>query len=268
MPSPPAVSEEPADPVDLLRRDDERRQERTVASEVAFSRMPASSASDATCLASPARRSTAAISPRRRTSVATPAARRRPSHASSRAPSTSTRSKSPGSSSRSRTASAAAATTGPPPNVDPWSPVPRHAFGPTAHDGRAHGQTAAQRLGHGDDVGLDAVALVGERRAAAAETRLHLVQHEERVVLRAQALAPRSRNSAGSGCTPDSPNTGSAMNAATGRWSKTPRERVDVADGHVEEALGTPGTNGSVLLGLPGRVTASPSCARGTSARG
>ncbi|GBD12970.1 hypothetical protein HRbin24_00991 [bacterium HR24] len=44
---------------------------------------------------------------------------------------------------------------------------------------RSDGETAAQALGQGHHVGRGVVELVGEEGAAAAQSRLHLVQHEE-----------------------------------------------------------------------------------------
>ncbi len=82
------------------------------------------------------------------------------------------------------TASAAAQLTGLPPNVVPCAPGPsRSAASPKARQ-RADRQAAAEALGQGDDVGLDAVGLVGEPVAGAADAGLHLVEDQQRAVPR------------------------------------------------------------------------------------
>ena len=56
-------------------------------------------------------------------------------------------------------------------------------------DDRRRGHvTAAQRLGQGEDVGLQAPVLEGEPFAGAAEAGLHLVADEKRAVLAAERL--------------------------------------------------------------------------------
>ena len=50
----------------------------------------------------------------------------------------------------------------------------------------ADGETAAQALGAGEDVRGDAIVHIGEQLAAAAHAALHLVEHQQRVVLVAQ----------------------------------------------------------------------------------
>ena len=73
--------------------------------------------------------------------------------------------------------------TGLPPNVLPCRPgVSRSAGGADRHAG-ADRQPAAEPLGQGHDVGGDAVVLVGEKRAGAAHSGLHLVEHQQRAVL-------------------------------------------------------------------------------------
>ena len=174
---PSSLQEERSHPVDLLVRDDQRRQE-------AEGRVGGGVEQDARIQRGrrqpPSRlrrlRSTAAMRPRRRTSRADagrPGAAARPRAAR---PRSSTRSKRPGSSRRSSTARAAPATTGA--GAEGGAVVARtqDAGGPPAHDGRPHGQAARQALGHGDDVRLQPEALVGEGRAAAAQPGLHLVQ--------------------------------------------------------------------------------------------
>ena len=44
-------------------------------------------------------------------------------------------------------------------------------------------QPAAESLGERDDVGRDAVVLVGEKRSGAAHSGLHLVEHQQCAVL-------------------------------------------------------------------------------------
>ena len=50
-------------------------------------------------------------------------------------------------------------------------------------EARADRQAAAESLGQRDDVGGDAVVLVGEEGAGAADAGLHLVEHQQRAVL-------------------------------------------------------------------------------------
>lgn len=52
----------------------------------------------------------------------------------------------------------------------------------------SHGYAVSHSLGGGDDVGTDAVPLMGEEAAGAAVSALHLVEDEDYMVLTAQAL--------------------------------------------------------------------------------
>ena len=82
------------------------------------------------------------------------------------------------------TARAAAVHTGLPPNVLPCRPgVSNSAAGPTARH-RADRQPPAQPLGQGHHVRRDAVVLVGEKRAGAAHSGLHLVEDQQCAVPR------------------------------------------------------------------------------------
>ena len=82
------------------------------------------------------------------------------------------------------TASAAAQVTGLPPKVVPCEPGPsRSAAAPKATQAPMR-QPAAEPLGQGDDVGLDALGLVGEPVPGAADAGLHLVEHQQRAVPR------------------------------------------------------------------------------------
>ena len=132
----------------------------------------------------PRRASSAArSSPRPRTDAtpgraASPSARRAPARVA-RA----------GTSSASITASAAraaAAARGWPPKVVPWSPGTKA----TATSARAQqapmGMPLPEGLGHGDDVGPDALVLEPEPLAGAAQAGLDLVEHEQHVALVAQ----------------------------------------------------------------------------------
>ena len=99
------------------------------------------------------------------------------------------RSSSPSSRIVSSTASAAAAAIGLPPKVEPCAPaVIRSAASPKARVAPI-GQAAAERLGQGDDVGLEAVGLVHEPGAGAADAGLHLVDGEQRAGVPAAAAA-------------------------------------------------------------------------------
>ena len=69
------------------------------------------------------------------------------------------------------TASAAAVQTGLPPKVLPCRPGCQQVGGRTDGQARADRQAAAETLGQRDDVGGDAVVLVGEERAGAARCR-------------------------------------------------------------------------------------------------
>ena len=87
------------------------------------------------------------------------------------------------------------------------------------------------------DVGHDAGVLEAEPAAGAAEAGLHLVDHHQQRRARRTARGCPARYSAVAGMTPPSPCTGSISTAAT-LGSIGRGERVEVAEGHVAEALG------------------------------
>ena len=66
-------------------------------------------------------------------------------------------------------------------------------------DHHARGDAAGQRLGAGQDVGRDALVLIGEPLAGAAHAGLHLVEDQEHAVLVAQ-LPQARRDSRAGGC--------------------------------------------------------------------
>ena len=67
-----------------------------------------------------------------------------------------TASRKPGFPSSPSTTRAAAAASGLPPKVEPWSPLPRTWRRLAAREDGADGHAAGEALGEGDDVGLDA----------------------------------------------------------------------------------------------------------------
>ena len=101
----------------------------------------------------------------------------------------------------------------------------------------ADGHAVAQRLGHGDDVRLQTLGLEGEPVAGAPEPGLNLVEHEERVALRAQrphgTEVVRARH--------DDPTLALdrlEQDAGHGVAVEGLVERGDVVVGHVHEPLG------------------------------
>ena len=113
----------------------------------------------------------------------------------------------------SSTARAAAQATGLPPNVEPWSPL--RARCPLAEaDAGADRQAAAEALGEREDVGEDALGLVGEPRAGAADAALDLVEHQQRA-RRVAGLPGGAQVAVRGGTTPPSPSVGSRKTAAT-----------------------------------------------------
>ncbi len=98
-----------------------------------------------------------------------------------------------GTSSASMTASvarAAAAASGWPPKVLPWSPGREGRRHLGARPARADGHAVAECLGHRHHVGLDARVLEGEPPARAPEPGLDLVHHEQDPALGAQLAHP------------------------------------------------------------------------------
>ncbi len=80
------------------------------------------------------------------------------------------------------TARAAAQPTGLPPKVEPCWPGPSSsAAGPKARQAPMR-QPAAEPLGEGDHVRLDALGLVGEPVPGTPDAGLHLVEDEQRAV--------------------------------------------------------------------------------------
>ena len=67
-----------------------------------------------------------------------------------------------------------------PPKVVPCWPAVEQLAGRAEGDAGADRQPAAEPLGQGDHVGLDALGLVGEPGAGAADAGLHLVEDEQR----------------------------------------------------------------------------------------
>ena len=112
------------------------------------------------------------------------------------------------------TASAAAAQTGLPANVDPCWPGCSNAGGVADADDGADRQAAAEPLGQRDHVRHDAGPGVREPASGAADTGLHLVDHQQRAVLGGD-LRAAARYPSGAGTTPASPMIGSRKTAAT-----------------------------------------------------
>ena len=163
---------------------------RSTLSPAFVARMPFSRRPFSTGAASP-RNSTPTMSPSPRTSAILSLCARaellEPAHqVERRARATSRGSRAP--SSWSSTASAAAAHTGLPPKVLPWSPTLSAGAQLLLEQERAHGQAAAERLGQGQDVGHDARVLVGEHLPGAPEAALDLVEDQERAALAADRL--------------------------------------------------------------------------------
>ena len=80
----------------------------------------------------------------------------------------------------SQTATAAAQTTGLPPNVARVITRLERAGGPVGDEQAADRQAVGQSLRERDRIGADAELLEREERARAADARLHLVEHEQR----------------------------------------------------------------------------------------
>ena len=78
------------------------------------------------------------------------------------------------------TARATAQASGPPPKVVPCMPAWMACETSSVQSMRAEGHAAGERLGEGGDVGQDAVMLVGEQLAGAAQAGLNLVGDEQR----------------------------------------------------------------------------------------
>ena len=85
-----------------------------------------------------------------------------------------------GSSTMSRTASAAAAATGPPAKVEPWSPGSRTRPASGVGDAGADREAAAERLGAGHHIGPHRGLLVGPERAGPPDPGLDLVEDQQR----------------------------------------------------------------------------------------
>ena len=115
----------------------------------------------------------------------------------------------------------------------------------------ADGDAVAERLGHRDDVRLDAHVLEGEPPTGAAEPGLHLVDHEQGAPLVAQAADPLQVR------------RGGRLHATLAlhrleqhgrhRGAESGVEGVEVVPGGVPEALGQ-GLERLVLGRLPGGV--------------
>ncbi len=67
-----------------------------------------------------------------------------------------------------------------------------HAGGTPCREAGADRHAGAQALGQGHDIGHDAGMLMGEPGAGAADAALHLVDHEQPVLLIADRAAARA----------------------------------------------------------------------------
>ena len=152
---------------------------RTTSGATALTRNPCSRAAVSTSAATGAVSTMPSIRPAPRT-VATSGWPRPVMPADSAFPSDSARSSRPSASIVSSTASAAAQDTGLPPKVVPCWPGCSSAAASPKREAGADRQPAAEALGQGEDVRLDAGGLVGEPRAGAADAGLHLVEHQQR----------------------------------------------------------------------------------------
>ena len=74
---------------------------------------------------------------------------------------------------------ATAQASGPPPNVVPCIPGMHAARNPIGGEDGAKRQAASERLGNGDDVGSNAIVLVGKVASGAAEAALNLIKHQQ-----------------------------------------------------------------------------------------
>ncbi len=85
--------------------------------------------------------------------------------------------------------------------------------GRAGREARADRQAATEALGQRDDIGSDAVVLVGEKCSGAADTGLHLVEDQQRAVAGGD-LAGGGQITGGGTTTPLSPMIGSRNTAA------------------------------------------------------
>ena len=133
----------------------------------------------------------------------------------------------------------------------PWSPG-RKASATSARAQQAPiGHAVAQGLGHGDDVGPDAVVLEPEPPPGAAEPGLDLVHDQQHVALVAQ---PADVGQVPGGRHVDPALALDALEQDGGDRRVDGRgQGVEVAQGDVAEARGQ-GLEGLVLLGLAGGV--------------
>ena len=126
-----------------------------------------------------------------------------------------------------------------PPKVVPWLPGPKHvrrAFGADDHGADRHAR--AQALGQRHHVGLDAGPLVREPLAGAADAALHLVEHQQPVVLVAQRCAGPADSRQRAGLMPPSPWIVSRKTATTfGFVARHLLDRGQVVQRHAHEAF-------------------------------
>ena len=132
-------------------------------------------------------------------------------------------------------------------------------------DAGADRQAAAEALGQGDDVGLDAVGLVGEPVPGAADAGLHLVEDEQRAVPggdlpgRGEVARPAGRpRRSRPGSAPGSPSRSSPVDRGGQR-----RRRRRTARGSRRPAAAGTGRPWPAGRSAPAR----PSCGRGSRRR-
>ena len=114
------------------------------------------------------------------------------------------------------------------------------------HDLRAAGdgadrKPAAQRLGHGHEIGLDSVVLAGKHPAGAAEARLHFVDDEQDAVLAGNARSSARRLRAAPTTNPPSPSTSSMHDTGDLLGGDVGRRRISI-DSRLVHAGAPPGS--------------------------